>query len=613
MKKGQARLQEVAGAEAEVLDTEVWSRLHAAPSAEAFVAAWLDLQCRLLGAVRLATVLMAPEPGAPLAPMALRPARAQLSPGLIATAERATAEKRGVVRQGEDGGSVFAMPVLIDDDLRGVVALEFMSGSRVEARRVMRQLQWGISWLEVLIRRRHPGSREQLVTIIELVTSASAKIGYADATLAMVNELARRLECERVAVGRLKGRYARVGAVSNNAAFKRGSRDIRLIAGAMDEAIEQRAVIRLPGADEGVPLATRAHRELSDRGGGRSVLTVPLHLDGEVVGALTLEREARFRDADAALLEQLAAVITPSLEARRRNDRWFFTRAYDAVGAGARMVLGPRHVAAKLVTLGALAAAVFLFTATGTWRVTSDARLDATVRRVVTAPMQGFVETSLVRPGDIVAAGATLATLDESELRLERIRSLAEKAQFEQKYREAFAAEERAEASVARAQIAGADARLALIEAQLDRVTITAPFDGVIVSGDLSQALGAPVNRGDVLFEVAPLDSYRVVAQVDERDIARVAPGQAGELVLASLPDRSFAFEVETLTPVSEVAEGANRFRVEGRLTDSLPEMRPGMEGVAKIAVEERRLAWIWTHRFLHWARMTAWRWWPHG
>ncbi|PWJ20241.1 HlyD family efflux transporter periplasmic adaptor subunit [Jannaschia seohaensis] len=608
----QARLQEVAGPEAELLDTEVWSRLHAAPSAEAFAAAWLDLQCRLLGAVRLAAVLMAPEDGTPMKPIALRPATAQLSPGVISAAERAAAEKRGVVRKSEDGASAFALPILIDDTLRGVVALEFLAGSRVEAKRVMRQLQWGTGWLEVLIRRRHPGSREQLVSIIELVSSASTKLTYADATLSLVNELARRLDCERVSLGRLRGRHARVRAVSNNAAFKQRSKEIRAIAGAMDEAIEQREVIRLPQAGEGTPLSTRAHRDLAERG-GRAVLTAPLHLDGEAVGAITLEREAPFRDADAALLEQLAALVTPSLEARRQNDRWFFVRARDQVAAGLRMVLGPRHVAAKLIALGLIATAAFLLTATGTWRVSSDARLEATVRRVITAPMQGFVETALVRPGDIVAEGAPMAELDDSELRLELVRVLAEKSQYEQKYREAFAAEERAEARVVRAQIDGAEARLALIEAQLDRVTIAAPFDGVVVSGDLSQALGSPVNRGDVLFEVAPLDAYRVVAQVDERDISRIEPGQEGAIVLASLPDRSFPFTVETLTPVSEVVEGANRFRVEGRLEQSLPEMRPGMEGVAKIAIEERRLAWVWTHRFLHWARMTAWRWWPHG
>ena len=61
---------------------------------------------------------------------------------------------------------------------------------------------------------------------------------------------------------------------------------------------------------------------------------------------------------------------------------------------------------------------------------------------------------------------------------------------------------------------------------------MTAPFDGIIVSGDLSQSLGSPVERGQVLFEVAPLDGYRIVLRVDERDIPYVALGQRGELAV---------------------------------------------------------------------------------
>jgi hypothetical protein len=36
-----------------------------------------------------------------------------------------------------------------------------------------------------------------------------------------------------------------------------------------------------------------------------------------------------------------------------------------------------------------------------------------------------------------------------------------------------------------------------------------------------------------VLFEIAPLDAYRLVVQVDERDVNDVAVGQHGHLRLA--------------------------------------------------------------------------------
>jgi hypothetical protein len=63
---------------------------------------------------------------------------------------------------------------------------------------------------------------------------------------------------------------------------------------------------------------------------------------------------------------------------------------------------------------------------------------------------------------------------------------------------------------------------------------------------------------------------------------------------------------------VSTAEEGANRFRVEARLEPGdLVRLRPGMEGVGKISVDQRKLAWIWSHKIVHWVRMFFWTWWP--
>ena len=161
------------------------------------------------------------------------------------------------------------------------------------------------------------------------------------------------------------------------------------------------------------------------------------------------------------------------------------------------------------------------------------------------------------------------------------------------------------------AQKQQSEAELTLVEDQLSRTRIIAPFDGVVVSGDLSQSLGAPVQRGDVLFEIAPLDQYRVVLKVDERDIEDLAVGQGGRLALTSMPGDEMPMVVEVITPVTTAEEGANYFRVEASLTDGNERLRPGMEGVAKISIDDRSLLWIWTHRITDWLRLWFWSWWP--
>jgi len=131
------------------------------------------------------------------------------------------------------------------------------------------------------------------------------------------------------------------------------------------------------------------------------------------------------------------------------------------------------------------------------------------------------------------------------------------------------------------------------------------------MKGDLSQSLGAPVERGQVLFELAPLESYRVIVQVDEREIADISVGQQGKLMMPSMPGDLFPFHVEKITPVSVAKEGRNYFRVEAKLEGKSERLRPGMEGVGKVTVDERRLIWIWTHELIDWLRLWLWRWWP--
>jgi len=140
---------------------------------------------------------------------------------------------------------------------------------------------------------------------------------------------------------------------------------------------------------------------------------------------------------------------------------------------------------------------------------------------------------------------------------------------------------------------------------------LIAPFDGVVVNGDLSQSLGAPVERGEVLFEVAPLDGYRIILEVDERDVSQIAVGQRGQLALTGFPDATLLMVVEKITPVSSTDEGRNYFRVEAMLSEPSSLLRPGMEGIGKIDIEQRKLAWIWTHKLVAWARLWFWSWWP--
>ena len=154
-----------------------------------------------------------------------------------------------------------------------------------------------------------------------------------------------------------------------------------------------------------------------------------------------------------------------------------------------------------------------------------------------------------------------------------------------------------------------ADAQIRLIDAHLARAVLRAPFEALVVSGDLTQSIGAAVRRGDVLFTLAPLDDYRVILNVDESQIGEIHAGFVGSLLVLSLPDEPFSFQVVRITPIAVAKDGLNTFRVEARLTETSPRLRPGMEGVGKISVDERRVVWIWTRSLLDWFHRTLWQW----
>jgi RND family efflux transporter MFP subunit len=274
-------------------------------------------------------------------------------------------------------------------------------------------------------------------------------------------------------------------------------------------------------------------------------------------------------------------------------------------------LFGPRHVALKLATIGLVGLVLFCLLVQGDYRVSAKTVLEPIVQRATAAPFNGYIREAPVRAGDLVQAGQVLCTLDDRELRLERLKSLSKLEEYQKEYHKAMAEREAAKVEILTAKMHQAQAEIALLDDQLAHTKLLAPFDGIVVTGDLSQQLGAPVEKGKVLFEIAPLDSYRLVIEVDERDIADVVIGQRGSLMLSAFPSEIIDVTVEKITPVSTAKEGRNFFRIEAQFDEPHDRLRPGMEGAGKIEIDRRSLIWIWTHQIVDWMRLAAWSWMP--
>jgi multidrug resistance efflux pump len=210
-----------------------------------------------------------------------------------------------------------------------------------------------------------------------------------------------------------------------------------------------------------------------------------------------------------------------------------------------------------------------------------------------------------------VRAGDTLATLDDEALKLEYRHLESQRDELTNEYNLALGELDRGAIRVLQAQIAQAEAQLALVKGELERTRIVAPFDGLVVSGDLSQSIGSPVSKGDLLFRLAPLDGYRVILQLTESDVPVVRIGMTGRLVLAALPAEQFDIRVEWVNGMAKISEGRNVLEVEATLVGNSEHLRPGMRGAARLDAGRARLLWIWTHRLLDRIRLWFWAWSP--
>ncbi len=111
-----------------------------------------------------------------------------------------------------------------------------------------------------------------------------------------------------------------------------------------------------------------------------------------------------------------------------------------------------------------------------------------------------------------------------------------------------------------------------------------------------------------MLLKVARNEKLFAQLKLNERDIHELAVGQQGEIAFVSQPNQSFQVKVERIDPVAQAGEEGNLFQVRALAGETAPAWwRPGMSGIAKVEVGQRRILWVLTHRTLDFLRLKLW------
>jgi hypothetical protein len=292
----------ISGATQSGADAHSWVAFASASSREGFCSAWLALQCSMIADVRAGLLLLRDDDTQPFVPAAVWPDPRHDLRYLGGAAEKALAERRGIV-VGLDGanrgeaapGSVHvALPIEMEAQLMGAVVLDVLARPEPLLQALLRQLFWGTGWLEALLRRhrlqRYGGLLERAAVGLDLVQAAQEHDTLERAAMAVVNELATRMKADRVSLGVERRDRLELRAVSRTAWFDRKTQLIESIENAMEEAIDQEAAIAYPPLPQARGKVVVAQRDLASRAGAATVLSAPLFSRGRPIGALTLER-----------------------------------------------------------------------------------------------------------------------------------------------------------------------------------------------------------------------------------------------------------------------------------------------------------------------------------
>jgi HlyD family secretion protein len=206
--------------------------------------------------------------------------------------------------------------------------------------------------------------------------------------------------------------------------------------------------------------------------------------------------------------------------------------------------------------------------------------------------LRASVEEARARVADADAATQQArATLTETRLAAKRaVEQVAQGLIAQQQVEAAQAAAERADANLKSAMAGAVVARATLKStlSRLDKTTIVAPIDGVVLARLVEQ--GQTVTAGfqtPVLFKLAEdLSRLSLHVYVDEADVGRAREGQPASFTVDAYPEKTFPSKVLSLRNEPKTEQNVVSYEAVLAVDNAEHLLRPGMTATATIVAE---------------------------
>lgn len=129
-----------------------------------------------------------------------------------------------------------------------------------------------------------------------------------------------------------------------------------------------------------------------------------------------------------------------------------------------------------------------------------------------------------------------------------------------------------------------AEAALALAQARMGKLTLRAPFDGIVGLRDVS--LGDFIESGDAIVNLEQIDPLKVDFRVAENFLAAVNAGQTIEVAVDAFGQARFIGQVYAIDPL--IDESGRSILLRAKLPNTEGKLRPGLFARVELVLNEK-------------------------
>ena len=169
----------------------------------------------------------------------------------------------------------------------------------------------------------------------------------------------------------------------------------------------------------------------------------------------------------------------------------------------------------------------------------------------------------------------------------------------------------RQDLEAAKARLKELDQDTQYTKVQLERRTLTTPFDGRITTSNLTQKVGSYLDQGEVFVKIEDDRTIRGEIDIPESDLGEFEVGTPVNIKLLAYPNQIILGKVIVIEPTVTKTEQGRFIKTVVEIPNDEGVFKPGMTGYAKIEGEVKPLIFSFSRPLIRFFQVEMWSWIP--